>query len=548
MARYTKLNSKYILAKRHQTINQGTLYERDWTTIGNVHRLEPGKRPYYGSGNFLFTENVVPSYKKKRKTGKWVGEYTYDDVKDVNEIVNIITLNTDSENLSDYAYWGSMTELFRGSVEHIVRTFPGRLRSTKRKLAIHHHSSSENGGVEYWTEAPGYILNNPFNLNMHSEFDDVSDEDYGTGYKESITYYDIHSDAEDREQYDCEGRYFKLGYIIIFSRTYTFIVDIYSADGEIVYCYRDNTETVEFVISYYSGLPSSNQQNINVPSSVTRIQTNPEEYEIPDEFSIHPNDEAIDDYFHNLSGFEWKLLNRRTKPLYQNTFLYPSQSTNGNWSLIRRKYTWPSEGYCIDIESTDYDTFINNMIALCDVYDNLWCDSIWRCMVHESVKNFDWSYRREYDDNDAEENIEGGNRMKDVMRLYGIIYDTTKRYVDGIGMYNNVSYDGYNNCPSAQISDRNILSGWDITSTEHQFYWYEVVFPKPDVDNIVSLPAVPIDIDDDSPDYIAITCSDVVDATFYKKNTLPFSDIELDEEFFNTNVEKLSGVDWMSQI
>jgi hypothetical protein len=101
--------------------------------------LEPGKRPYYGSSGFLFTDSTVPVYKKKRKNGKWVGEYTYEDVKDAQDIVNLITVSNDSENLSDYAYWGSMTELFRGSVEHIIKTFPGRLRSTKKKLSIHHH-------------------------------------------------------------------------------------------------------------------------------------------------------------------------------------------------------------------------------------------------------------------------------------------------------------------------------------------------------------------------------------------------------------------------
>ena len=552
MARYTKISSKYILAKRHQNIAQGTLYERDWTTIGNVHRLEPGKRPYYGDGNFLFTESTIPVYKKRRKTGKWVGNYTYNDVKDATEAVNIINVNTDSDNLTDYAYWGSMTELFRGSVEHIVATFPGRLRSTHMKFSVHwHRNDAPLGPQEYWEEVNGYILANPYNLDMHNEFQEVSQEDilryvalcwnkyfvddFDNGTQSVITYYEI---VNTYYEFDCEGRYFRLCTIYILAGKNAIIVDTYLADGKIVYVYRTDDGTIaglEFLITYHTGLPDDNRRTItsSVDEYITRaLSEDSVELSVPDEFAIRPSDEVVEEYFRTLKGFEWKLLNRRTNPLYQNVFLYPSQGESGNWYLTRRKYTWPSEGYWIDIESTDYDTFVANMIDLCEAYDNLWCDSIWRCMVHESVKNFDWSYRREYDDSDEVDNIEGGNRMKDVMRLYGIIYDTAKRYVDGISIYNNVTYDGYNNCPSAQISDRNMLLGWDITSTQHQFYWYsEIEGRMPSFDVFVSIPVLPINVDEDSPEFVVVTCSNKQDSRYYQKHTIDIPTLSLSNVF-----------------
>lgn len=559
MGRYSKITSKYILAKHHQDIEQGTLYERDWTTIGNIHRLEPGKRPYYGDGNFLFTESTIPVFKKKRKTGKWVGEYTYEDVKDASSIVNQIKVNTDSDNLADYAYWGSMTELFRGSVEHIISTFPGRLRSTNLKFSIRWHRPDYFNGVETWVEAEGNILANPFGLDMHNEFEEVEEADliryvaltwqkyvletYGENNEEyPISYYDV---IEDYFEYDCpeEHRYYKLCYIVILAGEYGMIVDVYVADGKIVYVYRTDDEIIpalEFAINYYSGLPDggSHVQAIEVIRSILESNTSI----VPENFSFHPNSEIIEQYFRGLTGFEWKLLNRTTNPLYQNIFLYPSQGNSGNWYLTRRVYTWPSEGYCIDIESTDYDSFVNNMIDICEVYDNLWCDSIWRCMVHESIKNFDWSYRREYDDSDEADNIEGGNRMKEVMRLYGIIYDTAKRYVDGIRLHNNITYDGYNNCPSAQISDRNALLGWDITSTQHQFYWYEEI-PRNTYDNFVALPALPINVDEDSPEYVVVNCKSSSLSHFYQKATLNLPDVKLEDSFFtnSTTIQKQSN-------
>lgn len=561
MGRYTKIASKYILAKFHQNTSQGALFERDWTTIGNIHRLEPGKRAVYGSSNFLFTENSLPVYKKKRKSGKWVGSYVYDDVMDAEDLVNLIKVNTDSENLSDYAYWGSMSELFRGSVEHIIKTFPGRLRSTKKRLSIHHHI---DGNPEYWADANGYILGNPFDLDMHTTEQNgdinpedllkyialswrnynVEDYDVGTVYPmDSYTVY------EDYIVYDCERRYFRLYNIVLFYGKGNFlIIDVYLADGKIVYVYRTEKDPdtppgwFDFFIDYYSGIGSSGNSSKS-SSEADMSQENGRSADIddifgnwyiPNDFGICPSESVLADYFRRLEGFEWKLLNTRTKPYYRNTFLLPVQLDNGNWKLVRRTYTWPSEGVWIDIESTDFESFINGMVDLCEVYDSLWCDSIWRCMVHESVKNFDWSYRREYDDNDAVDNIEGGNRMKDVMRLYGIIYDKAKRYVDGISMFNTVSYDGYNNCPNAQISDRNLLQGWDVTSTQHQFYWYEEFSGKQNV-TFTPLPVLPFNVDEDSPEYVSITCPGA-NAYYYVKKSIPVSDISLESLFFEEGI------------
>lgn len=585
MARYSKSNSNYILAKKHQDTTQGTIWERDWVTTGGVNRIEPGKRPYFGDSNFLFTENALPVYKKKRKNGKWVGNYTYEDVKDASSVVNRIMVNRDSDNLCDYAYWGSMAKLFESSVEHIVATFPGRLISTHNRLPLHVHVA---GSEEYWITAPGEILSNPFRYDMHNEFPEITNkeelikyvamcwsdfvlEDYST-YDSPVTaainYYEI---TEDYVQYDCEGRYFKLCRIYLNAGKYAMYIDTYLVDGEIVYCYGDGI-LKDFIIDYYSGENSSQQQrggdseeneggdDNNGTStagggggSSDENQTSNDEEPIvnifiPESFSIHPNEEIIEEYFRNLEGFEWKLLNRDTNPLYSNAFLFPIQRKDGTWRLVRRTYTWPSVGYCIDIETSEYSSFIGGFYKLCEIYDSLWCDSIWRCMVHESIKNFDWSYRREFTDNDVQENIDGGNRMMDVMRFYGRVYDEAKRYVDGIKMTNNVTYDGKNNCPTAQISDKNNLLGFDTASTLHQFYWYEEVDRFPAItDEIVSLAALPSNVTEDSPTYISVTCNGGDGSRYYIKQTIVPCDIHLTNNFFGygTLVEKQENP-WVS--
>lgn len=52
---YIKSYSNYVLKKRHQSVSDGTIYERDITTIGGRDNFSKGQVPLYQSGNFVIT-------------------------------------------------------------------------------------------------------------------------------------------------------------------------------------------------------------------------------------------------------------------------------------------------------------------------------------------------------------------------------------------------------------------------------------------------------------------------------------------------------------
>ena len=54
---YIKSHSNYVLKKKHQTINNGIIYERDITTIGGLNQFSPNQVPIYKSSNFIITIN-----------------------------------------------------------------------------------------------------------------------------------------------------------------------------------------------------------------------------------------------------------------------------------------------------------------------------------------------------------------------------------------------------------------------------------------------------------------------------------------------------------
>lgn len=179
---------------------------------------------------------------------------------------------------------------------------------------------------------------------------------------------------------------------------------------------------------------------------------------------IRPQQEYIDDYFANLKGFKRQLLRQDTIPLYSNKFITPVEE-NLIWFYPIEMHIWPSKGYCIDISSEAFETFIGNLFDLAQHFDELWSDNLYRSMTHESIKNFDWTYSRDYYEGDAQDNIEGGERMQKIIRVFGRTFDDIKLYIDTIKNIKNTTYDKYKNAPEALLSDEVSIKGIDVKST-----------------------------------------------------------------------------------
>lgn len=179
---------------------------------------------------------------------------------------------------------------------------------------------------------------------------------------------------------------------------------------------------------------------------------------------IRPQQEYIDDYFANLKGFKRQLLRQDTIPLYSNKFITPVEE-NLIWFYPIEMHIWPSKGYCIDISSEAFETFIGNLFDLAQHFDELWSDNLYRSMTHESIKNFDWTYSRDYYEGDAQDNIEGGERMQKIIRVFGRAFDDIKLYIDTMKNIKNTTYDKYKNAPEALLSDEVNIKGIDVKST-----------------------------------------------------------------------------------
>lgn len=429
MSRYTKYNSSYILRKKHQETTKGTIFYRDWVTIGGFDRFSPGKTPYYKDGNFVFTTSNIPDYQKKHKYGEWVGEYTYEDVKNAKSETNEVKVNMTSNDLRDFAYFGSCVELVRASIESIISEFPAQITVTD--IEIQKYTENDFKSVQIDGKNV-YVIKNPFNIDLcHQNI--VIENDMNPMRYMTYSYENYQLNGSDVTSYEVE-----------FMSNYN---DAMACPMHYQY------ETVITI-------------TINGSSKIYGILADSSIIYVSDDTSImlRPKQEIIDEYFDNLKGFERQLLTRQTIPLYKNSFLTPIEGERGI-KYVYRDYIFPSNDYQIDIESPSYVNYVNGLINIATLFDEYDTDNLYRSLTHEAIKNYDWSYTREYDDDAKEENIEGGTRVEQLLRLYGRVLDDIKRDIDGIKFTTNVTYNGYNNQADALLSDKLELSGWEVYST-----------------------------------------------------------------------------------
>ena len=138
MGRYIKSYSNYVLKKKHQTISDGVIYERDITTIGGRNQFAKGQIPIYSNGNFIITTNNDNSSYKKTSSIAWERNDTGEDVWTLDVLSSYekdekssfdekIVIKKDYYDIRDFAYYGSCSELIRSSINNILKTYPGEL-------------------------------------------------------------------------------------------------------------------------------------------------------------------------------------------------------------------------------------------------------------------------------------------------------------------------------------------------------------------------------------------------------------------------------------
>lgn len=450
-----KSHSNYVLKSRHQDVSDGTIYERDITTIGGVNQFAKGMTPIYRSNNFIITVRNDKGSTNTYGNSKWEknsdsgstwtlenlsGLTSSDESSDSTKIV----LKQDYYDFCDFAYYGSLSELFRASITDILSRFPGELYGTSHNtyyttaITVDGESIEDSVRIGLSDNLALYELDNPFGIDIHSTNvpSDADSKKYfaNGGYKNYELIYKNASGGTDTENIT------------------SWKSDITNNNACVGDMFRKITINGKYTIYAYMG------ENFKVTYMFNMLDENSLEY-----VHIRPLSRFLDDFYNGCDNFEKLLMNRKSTPLYKATF---SVLKEGDYGMYREfeTFVFPTTygGYNIDANDYGFTDYTARLSEIGEFYDNRVTDNIYRAMTHEAIKNFDWTYTREYTSGDEEEYVIGGQKMQKALRVIGREFDEIKSYIDNLKNSNRLSYDERGNMPDYFLKDTLNDDGWDI--------------------------------------------------------------------------------------
>lgn len=436
MAKYIKTHSNYVKQTLHQDVNDGKILDRDWTTIGGVDCYTSNQKTAYQSGNFIITTNDEVSvtkdfqkteFEKINDSEEWtlseIEKAEENDIKSEEDNLNNIVIKNNTHDLREFAYFGSCRELIRSSITDILARFPGELYCSDKLYFLNiKNELVQLRPIGY--ETYQYVVSNPFKVNIDLDTYNLKAEDNPLKFFSNEGYKNYTFNGNEITSYSVQE---------IKKNCYNV--------GEVMKVITINGTNIVMVKGDFGVLYMHNS-----------IGTN-----------IRPKKKFLTEFYNSLNRFEKVILNPHSKPKYTAKFNLLEYTDFGLKTYIDT-YTFPCDegGYNVGGDESLFQMYLNKLYKLSENYDEYFTDNIWRMMTHEGIKNFDWSYKRNFDVKATEEHIEGGEKISKILRIYGREFDEIKAYIDNIKFNNVVTYnDNTNGTADYFLSDLLENDGWD---------------------------------------------------------------------------------------
>ena len=420
MGKYTKTKSKYILRKAHSLSLDGSIFEQDMLTNGELINYSNGNL-IVGDGSGVNTiTNTQTSETKKYNNGKVSETFTLSDfISELRaeellstqiansevgsastsnrDVKTHIKLNKNYFDLTKVAYYGSCVRHIKSSIEDIILRYPASLFINQISvvnsaiLTVPLNNVSNPLRIDILNYTPYDRVNMSFNLSVLAS----SYNSYVVSDSNGVTYANISGFTND-------------GNNIIFNL----------------------------------------DKNITINGSV----------------HIMPNKANVENFFGSLTGIQKTLLNRDSIPKYVSKFKIIEEGEDGDiYKYIN--FQWPTvDNHNIDVTTIDYLVFMDSIIASAQYIDSTYSDNIYRMLTHSTLKGMDNTYVRNVeiygDENKKEEVLDGETKIQKLLRIYGRYYDDIKEYIDGISHVNNITYNNLENLNEVYLHDKLDYMGW----------------------------------------------------------------------------------------
>ena len=495
MSQYIKSHSNYVLKKFHQDISDGTVWERDITTIGGVNQFAPGQIPIYKSSNFIITVRNDGKVANQYNKTKWKENENSGNTWTMGSIENMVSESEDQNDIKivlkqdfydfiDFVYYGSLSEMFRASISDILARFPGELYGTDEQA---YFTSSVTYDFEIIEDSiqlgddDDKMVSNPFGINIHSAKKPIDGNPIkyfaNEGFKNYVLITDNDNVQEEITEWNVVLYYFEFD----------------KASGKYInYTYNSLSNTVTSVTSdipYPCKGDKMGEVNINGRTITAWIGDNDNIVYLSKNMQgvhIRPNKKIIDGFYNECDSFEKIILNPDTTPRYKAMFSVIKSNDNGYYRELE-EFVFPTSygKYNIDASLFGFNDYTERLAEIGTYYDELFTDNLYRSMTHEAIKNFDWTFTREIYDDNSEEYIHGGEKIQKALRVFAREFDEILSYINNIKNVNKVTYDERNNIPDYFLIDEVEKNGWNtnvIYPYDLEEYLKEDSFSREEID------------------------------------------------------------------
>ena len=352
-----------------------------------------------------------------------------------------IFVNNDTNELSSFVLYGSLTKRLSVAVENIVNFFPGAIFADGMdENYISGNTTAYNIGYNNINDETTFRVNvnrlsNPFNIEFTTN---------GSLAQLGLTPQQLLNNLE------------------MFGNSADTVVRI--SDGSINKLRNLTTEFKDYVITFSGALGEKNYKIINlVPQTIntTFIEltvkgnpfnwfTNTATTTTTSTYYITPNTTKSEEFFNDLKDIEAFLLNRECSPIYTATFKLVRETNEGKSFYVKTNKTWPLEDRInIDTTTSAYTDYIVSLSDLGSEIDGEKTNLISRFLTSPILKEFDNT----------------NQKIEKTLQIYGRSFDDIKTFVDGIAYMTNVTYDGKNDIPNQLIKNFARTLGWSTPST-----------------------------------------------------------------------------------
>lgn len=378
-------------------------------------------------GNFVITTTLDAKPSKIFTTNKFSDfislselDLTLEETQFLLDNNSEVKLKLDKTDLNNYAYFGSLLEYMRVSLEEIITKWPASIHPNPIK-----DLASNNLTVE------DYIYDALRDEATFKVDVDIIRNQYQVNFLQNGTIIDTFNEEND------------LRNLTVNFLSYSVLRD--DIEYPLLEFTGSTQITDDFIFLKVKGDPFSDITGMTATTA----------------YHIKPNKLKEDEFFNALPDFESNLLNRFTVPQYSSTYKFPERTEGGSIIHNTRTLIWPvTDGYNIDFDSTEYLSFVSDLIEISTDFDENKTNLMVRFLTAEAISDFDT-----IPNCDGEQEDTAGQKMNKTLKIYGREYDELKRRIDGIQYANTVSYDQLNNTPDATLKNLARTMGWELVSS-----------------------------------------------------------------------------------